>query len=232
MVVQFYYDLLSQPCRAVYMFLQGTGIEYEKKPIELVKGEQRSEEFVKINPYHKVPAIVDGDMCLSESAAIMRYLAVKFNVAESWYPRTDLVKQARCDEFLHWQHLFLRRFCVEIFLPTIRSKMALNAFLPKVPLDEAKVQENKELTKKAVNNLAEYFIGDKPYILGDEISVADLVGVVELTQLDMIDEQDCYAFNEKVKAWVERVQKRMGADYDICWEKMKSLRGKYLEACK
>ena len=38
MVLQFYYDLLSQPCRSVYLFLKATGIEFEAKELELLKG--------------------------------------------------------------------------------------------------------------------------------------------------------------------------------------------------
>ena len=43
------------------------------------------------------------------SVAILRYIAVKYNVAEHWYPRNDVQKTARIDEFLNWHHHNLRR---------------------------------------------------------------------------------------------------------------------------
>jgi len=56
--------------------------------------------------------------------AIMRYVAVKFNMAEHWYPRADAHTQARVDEFLHWQHLCVRKPTIEVFLNVV-SKTVL-----------------------------------------------------------------------------------------------------------
>ena len=39
----------------------------------------------------------------------MRYIAVKYNIADHWYPRNDVQKAARTDEFLNWHHHNLRR---------------------------------------------------------------------------------------------------------------------------
>lgn len=36
--MEFYYDLLSQPCRAIYVFLKAAGVQFEPKLIELTKG--------------------------------------------------------------------------------------------------------------------------------------------------------------------------------------------------
>ena len=54
MVLEFYYDNLSQPCRAVYLFLKGTGVTFEPKVIELLKGkpslvETQREKQCRIN---------------------------------------------------------------------------------------------------------------------------------------------------------------------------------------
>jgi len=38
MVLEFYYDLLSQPCRALYVFMKTAGVDFESKTIELTKG--------------------------------------------------------------------------------------------------------------------------------------------------------------------------------------------------
>ena len=40
--LEYYYDNLSQPCRAVYLFLKGTGVDFESKPLELIKGKIES----------------------------------------------------------------------------------------------------------------------------------------------------------------------------------------------
>jgi glutathione S-transferase len=59
----------------------------------------------------KVPAIVDTEngLCLAESHSILKYLALKFKVPEHWYPKDDLVKQAKINEFLDFHHNATRK---------------------------------------------------------------------------------------------------------------------------
>lgn len=66
MPLSFYYDLMSQPCRAVYIFLKMTGIPYQAKEIALRKAEHMSEEYMRINPFKKVPVIDDDGFLLTE----------------------------------------------------------------------------------------------------------------------------------------------------------------------
>lgn len=49
------------------------------------------------------------------SVAMLRYLASKYNVPEHWYPTNDLLKQARIEEYLHWQHLNTRMQAAMLF---------------------------------------------------------------------------------------------------------------------
>lgn len=50
------------------------GIEFETVPVNLLKGEQRSEDYLKINPLGGVPALQDGELILSQSLAIINYI--------------------------------------------------------------------------------------------------------------------------------------------------------------
>jgi GST-like protein len=55
--------------------LEEMGLPYHLQPVDLRKGEQRSDAFRAMNPNSKVPVLVDGDLVLSESAAILVHLA-------------------------------------------------------------------------------------------------------------------------------------------------------------
>ncbi len=57
---------MSQPSRALYIFLKMTGIPFESKEIALRKLEQMSDEFAQINPFKKVPVIDDSGFILTE----------------------------------------------------------------------------------------------------------------------------------------------------------------------
>lgn len=57
--------------------LEELGVPYEVRPISLSKNEQKEEWFLKINPNGRIPAMLDGDIRVFESGAIMLYLAEK-----------------------------------------------------------------------------------------------------------------------------------------------------------
>jgi glutathione S-transferase len=59
--------------------LQELGADFESIRVNLVAGEHRRPEFLKINPAGKIPVLVDGDLVLTESVAIVLYLAEKYS---------------------------------------------------------------------------------------------------------------------------------------------------------
>ncbi|XP_069726770.1 glutathione S-transferase theta-1-like isoform X2 [Phaenicophaeus curvirostris] len=65
--LELYLDLLSQPCRALYIFARANDIPFEFKRVELMKGQHKTEEFRKVNALMKVPALKDGSFTLAES---------------------------------------------------------------------------------------------------------------------------------------------------------------------
>ncbi len=75
-MLKFYYSGAPNPTK-VALFLEEAGIPYEALPVDTRKGEQHKPEFVAINPNAKLPAIVDGDVTVFDSNAILLYLAEK-----------------------------------------------------------------------------------------------------------------------------------------------------------
>ena len=71
------------------------GLDYEHRPIGPRTGETKTDEFLAINPRHKVPAMVHGDICLTESAAIMTYMTETFPVPDHVYVPDDALGRAR-----------------------------------------------------------------------------------------------------------------------------------------
>ncbi len=73
--------------------LQELDAEFEFVPINLLAGENRHPDFLRLNPTGKLPVLVDGDLVLTESAAIVMYLAEKYG-AKGLMP-TDLSERAQ-----------------------------------------------------------------------------------------------------------------------------------------
>jgi GST-like protein len=73
-MIKFYYSGAPNPMKVALM-LEECGLPYEPVPVDTRKGEQHKPEFLAINPNAKVPAIVDGDITVFDSNAILLYLA-------------------------------------------------------------------------------------------------------------------------------------------------------------
>ena len=85
---------------APHIVLEETGAAYEPMHIALAKGEQRTPEYLRINPKGRVPALAEGAWTLTENPAILRYLARRFPETELWPNETQ--EEARCAEWLAW----------------------------------------------------------------------------------------------------------------------------------
>lgn len=82
----FYHAIGSPPSRACLMLIRLMELDVNLKILNLSAGEQNSEEFLKINPLHNVPVLVDDDFILTESRAILAYLVDSRKPGSSLYP--------------------------------------------------------------------------------------------------------------------------------------------------
>ncbi|XP_010718625.1 glutathione S-transferase theta-1-like [Meleagris gallopavo] len=203
MGLELYLDLLSQPCRAVYLFARCNNIPFEFKRVELMKGQHRTEEFKKVNVLMKVPALRDGSFTLAESVAILMYLARKFKTPDHWYP-SDLQKQARVDEYLSWQQAHIRGKGSKVFLSKV-----LIPLLAGQPLPPEKVESATEELNVVLNQFEEKFLQGKPFIVGNDISLADLVALVELMQ-PVASGYDLFEERPRLAEWRRRVEEAVG----------------------
>lgn len=75
-MIKLYYHPSPNPAK-VALFLEEAGMPYEMVPVDTRKGDQHQPEFLAINPNAKTPALVDGDVTVFDSNAILLYLAEK-----------------------------------------------------------------------------------------------------------------------------------------------------------
>ena len=98
MSITFYYAPATSATR-VHWALEELGISYQKVRLDLAKGEQKSPEFLELNPNGKVPALVDDGTPMFESLAIIIHLGEKYGVAKSLWPAPGSAQSA---EALMW----------------------------------------------------------------------------------------------------------------------------------
>lgn len=103
-----YYTPGSPVARAVLLLLRYLELDFELKTLDFTKREQHSEAFLKLNPAHEVPTLVDGDFVLTESRAILQYLANSRRPGSDLYPAEPKAR-ARIDQRLSYDHVLFTK---------------------------------------------------------------------------------------------------------------------------
>jgi glutathione S-transferase len=107
----------STTSRPVMLFAAEAGIPLDLQVVDLFTGEHLKEPFAAINPNRLVPVLEDGKFRLTESSAILKYLADK--AGSSAYPK-DLKKRARVNEMMDWFNSNLYRdFAYGLIYPQV-----------------------------------------------------------------------------------------------------------------
>lgn len=221
MALKYYYDLMSQPCRAVYMLLHLNKVPFEPKPIAIRKGENKTAEYKKIFPFGLVPAIEHDGLLLTESIAISKYVIQRFDLADHWFPK-DLKKQAKVEEYLHWQHFNTRYKAAMLFL-----------HLVPIPVAKGKRTDSKEIERMRkdvttmISEMDNYFLKDTPYLSSEKISLADLFGACEMMQLNACHEQGLYENMPRVRDWMERVKSETNPYFDEAHQVTNTVAGRF-----
>jgi len=142
--------------------LQELGVEFEAVSVNLLAGEQRSAEFVAINPAGKVPVLVDGDMVLSESMAIALYLGDKYR--EKGFVPADPRERAQLTRWL----LFTT---TELEQPLWRITRHTSIYPEEKRLPGEVTLAREDFA--AMAKVLDQHMVDREFVVGDSVSVAD-----------------------------------------------------------
>jgi len=162
--MKLYTNLFSPNARKVHAVAKELGLELETQTVDLRAGEQRTAEYLALNPNGKVPTLVDGDTVLWESNAIMCYLAGKGD--------TDLwPKSAKRYDILRW-----------MFWESNHLTNALNRLFGQKFFSGG--NPDQEIVDRATKDFRKYAtildgnLADKNFVTGDTLTLADFaIGV-------------------------------------------------------
>ena len=105
-----YHFYLCPYCKLICYFIQSANLPCKQIHLDLRHGEQNSQEYLQINPFGKVPAIIESNgFVLIESSTILRYLCNTRDVPDHWYPK-DPRKRAQVDLFFDWYQIGSQAF--------------------------------------------------------------------------------------------------------------------------
>jgi glutathione S-transferase len=180
--MKLYYHPVSTVSRPIVLFAADNAIPLDYQVVDLMTGEHMQEKYAAINPSRLVPVLEDGDFRMTESSAILKYLAEKFNSPA--YPK-DLQKRARVNEMMDWLNTgFYRDFGYGLVYPQIFPHHHRRS-------DEAQagaVEWGKEKSKFWLHVLDERLLGaGRKYLCGDEITIADYLGAGMVSLMEAIN---------------------------------------------
>ena len=198
--MKLYYHPVSTTSRAVLLLAADDGIALDHEVVDLFTGAHLQPAFTGVNPSQQVPVLEDGDFRLSESSAILKYLAEKTGSAA--YPR-DLQERARINEVMDWFNTGLSR--------DLGYGLVYPQVLPNHKREDAAVQKGhlawgREKSRRWLGILDENVIGTNTYVCGNELSIADYFGISLLT-LGEVAHLD-YAEWKNLSRWIATMKAR------------------------
>ena len=117
MTMKLYMHPVSTATRPVRLFIVENGIKCDEEMVDILKGAHYQEPYASLNPNRMVPMLEDGDLRLTESSAILKYLADKYDLPS--YPK-DLKKRAKVNEVMDWLNTqFYRDFGYGLVYPQL-----------------------------------------------------------------------------------------------------------------
>jgi glutathione S-transferase len=185
-----YHFPYSQHARRVVSLLEAAKLPYDLRHVDMAKGAHLSADYLAINPNHQVPTLIDGDLTLHESNAILRYLCHKHGLTE-WYP-ADPVHRARVEQWLDWNQSRLSPAVIDI----VFNKVFLGD-----KGDKAAIARGEEKLRE-LGPILEAGLAVQDFLTGPKPTIADLSVASNLFQLSLAE---AIPPGTNIAAWYQRV---------------------------
>ena len=180
--LRLYYDPASTTCHPIILFASETGIPLDYQLVDLFSDENRSEAYTRLNPNQAVPVLEHDGFVLTESSAILKYLA---DLTDSpAYPK-ELKARARVNEVMDFFNTYLMR---DYVYGLVYSRVLAHYRLPGVAQKQVIGLHEPRAAKRL--KALDAWIGSKQFICGNSITIADyfgsgIISAGELVGLDL-----------------------------------------------
>ena len=178
--------------------------KFEVHSIDLMGGEHLSPEFSALNPNTKIPVLVDGELALMESCAILQYLAEKYQskLLPTGAGRWNVL------QWLYWQASNVG--------PAFGNKLSYTRYLSDVP-DIQKQHPLERFGREArrLSKILERQLEKGAYVCGENYTIADIALYPWLRgwKWSKVDITDCPGIND----WLRRIRSRPAVERGLLY---------------
>jgi glutathione S-transferase len=188
----------SPAVRAVQITAKAIGLELNLKELDFMKGEHMQPEYLKLNPQHTVPTLVEEDgFTLWDSHAINVYLVSKYAKNDNLYPK-DLKKRALVDQRLHF----------DTGVAFARGLPIVGAILR---AGKTSLEDSEKESINQVYGFLEAFLDGKQYMAGDSVTIADYSLFATITGSNALVAIDAQKYPRLTK-WLKTIETRPEAE--------------------
>lgn len=191
--IKLYRSPRSGHCHRAQLMMAFLDIPYETVDLDMANGAHKAPDFIKISPFGQVPAIDDNGVTLSDSNAIIAYLAAKYRNGYDWMP-TDPREAA---EVQRW----LSVAAGEIFAGPCSARL-VTLFGAKLDHEAAKAKAHKLFAAM------EPILQTRPFLAGTRITLADVAGYSYISHAP--EGGVSLEPYPAIGAWLERVEAHPG----------------------
>jgi len=217
--MKLYYHPVSTASRPVVLFCEEHDLDPELVVIDLMTGEHYKEPYISINPNSLVPAIDDDGWILTESSAILKYLADK--ISSPTYP-TDIRQRAKVNEMMDWFNTnFYREYGYHLIYPQLFAHHVREPAEANV----VTTQWGKDKAARWLSVLNAHYLNDgRQYLCGNDLTIADYLGSAIATLGDTIG-ANLGGFSN-VQRWLDNMRRRPS------WDKVNEIFAGYCTSLK
>jgi glutathione S-transferase len=181
--------------------LQELGVPFDAEVVNLVAGEAQRPAFLKLNPAGKLPVLVDGDLVLTESVAIVVYLAEK-------YPEKRLLPAEPAQRAQAHKWLLFAATELEQPLWRIAKHSVIYPEEKRLPADIDLAREDFT----AMARVLDAHMDGREYVVDDKVSIADFVLAYTLDWANMVGLLEEFP---RLRGYMERLYQRPHAPMRI-----------------
>ena len=184
----------SRSVRIIWL-LEELGLEYK---LETIKRGEINQAFIDANPFSKFPTIIDNNIVMSESVAIVQYILQKYGEGRL-EPDHNSHEYA---EYLQWLN-----FGESVLIDPIVSILINKIFRPEEHRHEYSIQSAEQSFAKTIKTLNSIMEG-RTYIMGDDFTAADIINGYTLRLADNLKLLSASPETENVVGYFKSLQSR------------------------
>lgn len=198
-----YYHPVATTCRPIMMFADEHGLAFNYRLVDLFSGENNGPAFTRLNPNQCVPLLVEDDFRLSESSAILKFLADR--CGSPAYP-ADLKQRAQVNALMDWFNTGLMR---DLAYGVIYPQVMPHHRRPDAQAQRSHLDWSRARAERWLQVLDRSMLADgRPFLTGDQMSLADYFALGVMTLPRVLG--DDLARWPQVRRWLAGLQVRPG----------------------